>query len=160
MNTRLILRYGNKEVEKAYKDFPKASLVAPGACGTWSVKDILAHIASYEHLLEEVLASQLSPAIKTPYMEDMKKSYAGFNDTYVGQSQKKSFDEIMKDYTITHQKVINLFEKFTPEKLREAGTIPWYGEEYALDDYIVYSNYGHKKEHMAQVSAFRDTIKG
>jgi hypothetical protein len=44
------------------------------------------------------------------------------------------------------------------EKIREAGTMPWYGNEYALDDYLVYSFYGHKREHCAQIAVFRDQI--
>ena len=43
-----------------------------------------------------------------------------------------------------------------PARLREPGSIPWYGEEYALDDLIVYQYYGHKREHSAQIEAFRD----
>jgi hypothetical protein len=38
------------------------------------------------------------------------------------------------------------------------GTLPWYGPEYALDDFIVYSYYGHKREHSAQINVFRDQL--
>jgi hypothetical protein len=31
--------------------------------------------------------------------------------------------------------------------------------EYSLDDYIVYSSYGHKREHGAQINVFKDTLK-
>jgi hypothetical protein len=31
--------------------------------------------------------------------------------------------------------------------------------EYALDDYIVYAYYGHKREHSAQIAVFRDLVK-
>ena len=39
------------------------------------------------------------------------------------------------------------------ETWREAGTIPWYGPEYALDDLVVYQMYGHKQEHDPQLGA-------
>ena len=39
---------------------------------------------------------------------------------------------------------------------RQSGTLPWYGMEYALDDFLVYIYYGHKREHSAQIAAFRD----
>ena len=42
---------------------------------------------------------------------------------------------------------------------REAGTLLWYGAEYDLEDYIAYTFYGHKREHMAQVNVFLDTVK-
>lgn len=42
---------------------------------------------------------------------------------------------------------------------REPGRLPWYGMEYALDDYLVYQFYGHKREHAAQIQAFRDPYR-
>jgi hypothetical protein len=42
--------------------------------------------------------------------------------------------------------------------LRQPGTLPWYGPEYALDDFLVYSFYGHKREHTAQIAVFADTL--
>ncbi len=39
------------------------------------------------------------------------------------------------------------------------GTLPWYGMEYALDDFIVYTFYGHKREHSAQIAAFGDLLR-
>ena len=30
---------------------------------------------------------------------------------------------------------------------------PWYGPEYSLDDLVVYTMYGHKREHDPQLSA-------
>ena len=44
-------------------------------------------------------------------------------------------------------------------KRREPGTLPWYGPEYDLEDFIAYTFYGHKREHMAQVNVFLDTLK-
>ena len=40
--------------------------------------------------------------------------------------------------------------------LRQPGTLPWYGAEYAVDDLIVYTAYGHKREHSAQIAVYRD----
>ncbi len=45
------------------------------------------------------------------------------------------------------------------EILRQPGTVPWYGMEYSLDDFLVYQYYGHKREHMAQVNVFADQLK-
>ncbi len=44
------------------------------------------------------------------------------------------------------------------ETLRQNGTLPWYGMAYALDDFLVYAYYGHKREHSAQIAAFRDRL--
>ncbi len=48
--------------------------------------------------------------------------------------------------------------QLSSETLRQNGTLPWYGEGYALDDFLVYAYYGHKREHSAQIAAFRDRL--
>lgn len=49
-----------------------------------------------------------------------------------------------------------LVAQIPAETARLTGTLPWYGAEYALDDFVVYTFYGHKREHSAQIAVFRD----
>jgi len=55
--------------------------------------------------------------------------------------------------------VIELVSKISPERLREVGAIPWYGDEYSMDDFLVYTYYGYKREHTARFEAFRGTVR-
>jgi hypothetical protein len=55
---------------------------------------------------------------------------------------------------------MGLITGISAEMRQRPGTLPWYGMEYALDDFIVYQYYGHKREHMAQVNVFKDFRKG
>ena len=43
---------------------------------------------------------------------------------------------------------------------REVGTIPWYGPQYSLDDMLVYTMYGHKREHGPQLDAVLERSAG
>ena len=56
-------------------------------------------------------------------------------------------------------RVIELAAKIPAEKFRENGTIAWYGPDYCLDDFIVYTNYAHKREHAAQIDVFGDRYR-
>ncbi len=47
MNAVDILKYGHLTVIQTIDGFPESAWDTPGACGTWSVKDIIAHLASY-----------------------------------------------------------------------------------------------------------------
>ena len=49
-------------------------------------------------------------------------------------------------------------EIMAPDLCRLPGTLPWYGNRYSLDDFIVYTFYGHKREHGAQIGVYRDKI--
>ena len=57
MNAGDMLKYGQHTVLQSLDGFPEASWETPGACGVWSVKDIIAHLASYEAVLVDILAT-------------------------------------------------------------------------------------------------------
>jgi len=79
-----------------------------------------------------------------------------FNDAEVDARKGMAFDAVLAELNDAHEQTLRLAAAVGPERLREAGTLPWYGAEYAIDDLIVYQYYGHKREHGAQVDAFAD----
>lgn len=157
MNASDILKYGHGTVLQTIEGLPESAWETPGACGVWSVKDIIAHLASYEHVLVDVLATFVGGG-PTPYLNKFTDPGVNFNDSEVAARQGKSVKEVLGEYNDTHAQVMSLVSRIPVETLRQAGTIPWYGMEYALDDYIVYAFYGHKREHSAQIAVFRDHL--
>jgi uncharacterized protein (TIGR03083 family) len=157
MNAHDILKYGNGTVLGAVAGLPDADWETGGVCGFWSVKNIVAHLASYELVLVDVLGGFLGAAT-TPLLAAFQ-SGEGFNDQQVDARATLSPAETMAEYVAAHERTLSLLAQIPAEKLPEPGTLPWYGAEYALDDFLVYAYYGHKREHCAQIAVFRDQIK-
>ena len=159
MNASDILMYGHQTVLEALDGLPETEWDTAGVTGVWSVRNIIAHLASFEHFLIEVLGSFLD-GDPTPYMDKMATSGpAAVNDDEVAARKDRSPGETLSEYQEAHAQTMELITRISPETLREVGTIPWYGSEYALDDLIVYMYYGHKREHCAQLDAFRDRLE-
>jgi len=59
VNAHDVLKYGNLTLLRTIEGLPEADWMARGVCGWWSVKDIVAHLTSYELVLVEVLTSFL-----------------------------------------------------------------------------------------------------
>jgi hypothetical protein len=158
MNAVDVLKYGHQTVLRTIDGLPEAEWKTPGVCGVWSVKDIIAHLASFEYVLEEVLATFLDGGT-TPYLDQFKDPSGQFNDTQVARRKDQSVAETLAEYNDSHARVMMLVTQIPEETLRQPGTLPWYGTEYALDDFIVYTYYGHKREHSAQIAMFRDRLQ-
>ncbi len=158
MNALDILKYGQGTALQAIDGLPDAASEKPGACGVWSIKDIIAHLASYEHTMLDVLSTFVG-GNSTPYLSKFTDPNSNFNDSEVAARKGKSFKEVIGEFQDTHAQVMALAERIPAETFRQTGTLPWYGMEYALDDFIVYTQYGHKREHGAQIAAFRDNLK-
>jgi ketosteroid isomerase-like protein len=157
MNAVAILKYGQQTVLQTLAGFPETAVETPGACGDWSVKDIIAHLASYEQVLVDVLSTfgSLQP---TPYLNKFTEPGGHFNDTEVDLRKARTMQGVLDEFNDAHAQVLSLATQISPEQFRQTGTLPWYGVEYALDDFLVYTFYGHKREHSAQIAAFRDHL--
>lgn len=150
-----ILGYGHKTFQNSLSRVPENLWHLSGACGVWSVKDIIAHLASYEHILIDVLNSVTGGA-PGPYLQRMGELRENFNDVLVNEVKALSAETVLADYNQTFEQSLNLARQLPADIWAKNGTLPWYGDEYVLDDYIVYTFYGHKREHSAQIDMFRD----
>ncbi len=157
MNAQDILKYGHITVLQTIDGLAESEWATGGVCGVWSVKDIIAHLASYEQMLVEVLTSFLGGG-PTPYLDQFQDPNGKFNDSQVAMRKDATIAETLAELNTAHAHVMALVEQIPTEMLRQAGTLPWYGMEYALNDFIVYSYYGHKREHSAQIAVFRDRL--
>jgi len=158
MNAVDILKYGQQTVLLTLEEFPEATVEKPGACGVWSVKDIIAHLASYEEVLVDVLATFVSRQ-PTPYLNKFTEPGGQFNDTEVGLREGRTMPEVLAEFNDAHAQVMSLATQISSKRYRQTGTLPWYGMEYALDDFLVYTFYGHKREHSAHIAAFGDRLR-
>jgi uncharacterized protein (TIGR03083 family) len=156
MNARDVLKYGHLTVLGSINGLPEADWETSGVCGIWSVKDIIAHLASFELVLVDLLDSFAGLA-DTPMLAAFQAG-AAFNDEQVDLRKHQPPAEALAEYRAAHERTIELVAQLSPATLHDPGTLPWYGIEYALDDFIVYTYYGHKREHCAQIAVFRDQI--
>ena len=155
MNAIDILKYGQATVMQGIENLPSEIQETPGACGVWSVKDIVAHLTSYEHVLLDILGEFVGKPTG-PTVSRYIELGGQFNDIEVHERKEHSMQNVLAEFHDIHTQVISLAATIPPETFRKNGTLPWYGTNYALDDVIVYMYYGHKREHSAQIAAFQD----
>lgn len=153
-----VLMYAHRTVEAALEGLPDETWETPGVCGVWSLKSIVAHLASYEHLLVDVVMSltQSSPTLTLQrYLASQE-----FNDQEVNRRSALTARQTWDEYASAHTHTLELLATLSSDKLHHVGLLPWYGEQYDLEDFIVYSYYGHKREHAAQIMVYKDHLAG
>jgi hypothetical protein len=159
MHPRDILMYGHRFFTRTLDEFPREEVYQSGACGFWSVKDLVAHLASFEVILVEILENLQNPGSPTPVLKRYKTNPMRFNDLEVDARRTHSYEEVLAEYEQVHQSVREMSGRLPVELWRTDGLLDWYGAEYDLEDYIVYSFYGHKREHAGQIQTFSDQFK-
>jgi hypothetical protein len=158
MNAGDVLKYGHLWVHKHLEGLTDEEWETPGVCGWWSVREIMAHLASFEQVLVEVLNSFIDSQ-PTPTLEQYKTMNGDkFNEVQVNLRKGKSPSQVLEEYDRLHDQVKQLMPKIPTATLRQAGALPEYGMEYDLEDFLVYTFYGHKREHCAQIAMYRDKL--
>ncbi len=155
MNPSDVLKYGHSFVMGTINPLPLTQWDVAGVCGVWSVKEIIGHLAVYEHLLTEVLAPFTDLNIEIKLLP--QSANPDFNDVQAAARKNHTAEQVLDEYinTFTYNQE-QVVPKVPAVIWSQVGAIPWYGAEYSLDDYIVYSFYGHKREHSAEINVFKD----
>lgn len=159
MNASDVLKWGDDFLDRCLDGVPDEEWETPNVCGVWSVKQIVAHLASFELILTDALNPFVEVEAQPTYLQRLGADHQRFNDDEVAARDHMSPQEVLKEYKAHHAQNMELIARIPDTRLREVAAIPWYGPEYSLDDLIVYQYYGHKREHGAQINVFKDLLK-
>ncbi len=156
MNATELLEKSNLLVIQTVDDLPETAWDIPGACGNWSVKDIIAHLASYEHIIVDVL-SIFQKEQPTPYILQFLHQLDQFNKVEVEARKYETAQHVLDEYQDAQVEATSLLMQIPDEKVQERGTMPWYGEDCCMADFIN-RIYDHTREHCAQIARFRQRL--
>ncbi|HSG85965.1 MAG TPA: DinB family protein [Candidatus Limnocylindrales bacterium] len=156
MNAIDVLMYGQRTLRGAIDRLGPDDWTAPGALGTWTAKDIVGHLGAFEVRFVETLSGFAGvPSERRLSLADPET----FNDDQAAIRADWSVETVVAELLEAHDRVMDLARRIPAERWSEVGTIPWYGLEYSLDDLVVYTMYGHKREHTAQLEAVLDRAR-
>ena len=153
MNTPDVLQNSNLMVIQAVDGLPETDWDIPGACGEWSVKDIIAHFASYEQVILDVLTS-FREGEPTPYVLHWVNQPDAFNVTEVEKRKYLTAQQVMDEYQNLQVQATSLLMQIPADGVQQRGTMPWYRKECCLADFIDLI-YAHAREHCMQIALFR-----
>ncbi|MEK7608221.1 MAG: DinB family protein [Patescibacteria group bacterium] len=155
MNALRIVERGHQNFLDTLKDLPENKWTDGFVTGSWTVKDVISHLATYEALQVEAFRKSLDPGAPTPLLDQKAKgSFLEFNDWRWSGEKEKKWQEVLSEYNSSFAELKGIVEKIPRETMAKPSTATWYGESSELDD-IIALNFGHKKHHLAQIKLFR-----
>ncbi len=153
-----LLEYAHGMVNKSTTGLAETGRVEELACGVWSVRDVIGHLCSFKLLVEDVV-STFSGNTGTPYLQLMLTlGPDNFGETQVVARKEFSFEANLAEYNDSHSRMMTLLAQIPEPETHRPGTLPWYGAQYALDDFILYTDFGHQIEHAAQLAHVQDQV--
>src|SRR5262245_22027891 len=101
----------------AYAGLSEAELLVPGVTGAWSVRDILAHVTTWEeealHHLPSILEGRTPPRYSETY-----GGIDAFNALMTERKAGLSLTEVLRQQEDVHQRVIAAVESAPEQQIR------------------------------------------
>ena len=157
MNPHDVLRYGERTFRNAISSLEPSDWTRIVA-GVWTPKDVVGHISAIQWQGVSALAPFAGEDV--PPAEHELADDVDFN---MGQAAIRAgwpVERVVEEFGTVQAELRRLAGKVDDETWRRVGTIPWYGPEYSLEDYVVYRIYGHIREHATHLGMATDLRTG
>jgi hypothetical protein len=125
----------------------------PGVVGTWSIKDILAHLSRWEaeliKMLWEIQAGKKPNSIHFQPDLDVDQTNSEWHEEY----KHRSYERILEDFHAVRNQTILRTEKFSERDLTDPKRFPWLNNK-PLGIWIANDSFEHEKEHLKDIQAW------
>lgn len=141
---------GHDALEKILTPLSEAQMTVPGVNGEWSIKDVLAHLAAWQHrTLDRLHAAARNekpglPGISTE--EEMNK----LNEQFYEENKSRPLAEVMADLRRTHLQMLDAVQALSDESLTDPHRFAWL-EGTALWELVAGNSYDHISEHIEPI---------
>ena len=129
----------------AYAGLPEARLVEPGVVDDWSVKDIVAHVTTWEEEALEHLPVVIAGGRPPRYAA--QGGIDAFNARATVEGRRLSLAEVLRRRDATHARLVDFIHRQPP------GT---FGGQTRARKRLRLDTYGHYPEHTAAIRAWRE----
>jgi hypothetical protein len=127
-------------------------MIQPGVVGVWSVKDILAHITTWEGLMIQWLEESLRG--ETPNRPAPGSTWDGLdnlNEQIYRENRDKTLAEVRKAFSDTHQQVVRTVESMEEKDLFDPVRFTW-REGDPMWHLVAGNTWWHYKEHRKSIA--------
>jgi len=130
------------------------AMLRPGVAGFWSVKDILAHLTTWQSELITAL-SQLDAPRRVPGIVKIE-DIDDWNEEQYRVNARRSLQAVREDFNGVHRHLLKTIEGLDDKMLEDARKFPWMEGEPLW--YLIAENaYWHEQEHAEEIRKWRAT---
>jgi len=132
-----------KALEGLLAGLSPAQMIAPEIVGEWSVKDVLAHLLEWQHMVLSWHAAGLKGKVpETPSAEFNWGQLPQLNQQIYEKHCNRPLADIQKEFKASHHKMLRTIQRLSEEDLFTRGRYAW-TKNNSLGAYFVSSTSSH-----------------
>ena len=142
------MRTGYTTLEKNLAPLDEAQMTTPGVNGPWSIKDNIAHIVTWQHILRDRLHAAARGETPTPYGSDpADEDIDRLNEQFYQQNKSRQLADVLVDFRTTYAQIEEAVQSTSEEDLIDPQRFTW-AKGIPLWRYVAGDTYEHYLEHM------------
>jgi uncharacterized protein (TIGR03083 family) len=154
----LELRAARKELQETIQGMSEEDFLRPKAIDKWTLKDLIAHIASWDEEMVRVLQAfsmQAEPSFT--YLISDRNGFAAWNEDQIDQRRERSTYEILSEFEGARRDLIQVIEGLTDPVLNRSKLTSW--GKTATGFELIQTQRDHDREHAQQIRSYRKKIE-
>jgi hypothetical protein len=134
----------HQKLEKSLSMLSDEQMVQPGACGQWSVKDILAHLFSWEQMFLGWYETGLRGGVpKTPAPDLNWGQLPILNQRIYEKHRDRSLADVRAEFGSSYQRIGEAIQGMSEEELYTPERYTWLGKAWTLGQFAAASTSSH-----------------
>jgi hypothetical protein len=145
------MRTGYAALEKTLAPLDEAQMTTPGVNGTWSIKDNVAHIVTWQRILLDRLHAAARDETPTSYGSDpTNEDIDRLNEQFYQQSKPLPLAGVLADFHGTYAQIEEAVQSTSEEDLIDPQRFTW-AKGVPLWRYVAGDTYEHYLEHITSI---------
>jgi hypothetical protein len=151
-----VIKRERSHLENVIAGLSDSQKLASGVEGSWSVKDIMSHIAAWERLAHDrLVAGSTGEPLKYPIISG-DEMVDQFNAKVFHDNQVRSLEEIEAEFEAAHTALMKVISELAPEVLHQRLPFDWAGK--LTYQVVISSNtHWHYVEHSESIERWLPT---
>lgn len=149
------LEDSHNELSEMLADLPDEALEEAGVSGSWSIKDILAHLSMWEGQLVTLLFQVNQEVAKPTTVHFGKEAVDEINHRWHTLSQERSLEHIWQDWMAVRKQTIRRLADFNDNDLNDPKRYAWL-KGAPLIQWILNSTVEHEDKHADDIREWLD----
>lgn len=129
----------------AIQDLPDSVLNQKGLVGEWSIKNVLAHLNSWERVVVQALPERLATGVTPKILSESSADEDGWNAQQISSSEHLTPREQLAQFQQTRQQLLQLIRDIGEDGLQRQH--PWPSWQGTVAEYILAAIEEHEREH-------------
>ncbi|HEV2580089.1 MAG TPA: ClbS/DfsB family four-helix bundle protein [Ktedonobacteraceae bacterium] len=138
------------EMEQALSPLSETQWTTPGANGDWSVKDIVAHLTAWQHVMLRRLHAAARHETPARELQTEEKDIDDMNQRFYVENRDRPTPVVYDDFRASYHDIVAQIQSLPDADLFEVGRFDW-TQESALWQYVAGDTFEHYDEHLPSI---------